>query len=114
MTSKSPWPILSAAFAMVSMGAPKRRAKLCAVTKPISRMAMPMMPSSPALSQARLRDCRSLLAMFWKAYSDNACRRPRRRSRLRLSSSSSSRFGRGRPDSVASSMKERLAWSISA
>ena len=48
VTSKSPSPILSAARARVSIGAPKRRAMLWAVTKPISRMATPTRPSRPA------------------------------------------------------------------
>ena len=39
---------LSAARARVSIGAPKRRAMLWAVTKPISRMATPTRPSRPA------------------------------------------------------------------
>ena len=54
-TSKLPLPMLSAALASASMGAPKRRAIPWAVIKPMISTATPTSPSTVAITMARSR-----------------------------------------------------------
>ncbi|MNE64743.1 hypothetical protein D3C76_1343460 [compost metagenome] len=67
VTSKLPSPNWSAALAKASIGWPKRRAMLCAVTKPSTSTTRPIMPSTPLTSRARSRVCSSLRVMSSRA-----------------------------------------------
>ncbi|MNH26973.1 hypothetical protein D3C79_870610 [compost metagenome] len=67
VTSKLPLPSWSAALAKASIGWPKRRAMLCAVTKPSTSTTRPIMPSTPLTSRARSRVCSSLRVMSSRA-----------------------------------------------